>query len=65
MSKPLLLDTDVMVDFLRGHARAVGLVKGHCERIVLSTVVVAELYAGVKGEQEQAILDELTERRSR
>ncbi len=59
MSKPLLLDTDVMVDFLRGHARAVVLVKGHSERIVLSTVVVAELYAGVKGEDEEAILDEL------
>lgn len=59
MGKPILLDTDVMVDFLRGHAQAVAFVKAHSERIILSSIVIAELYAGVREDQEQAILDEL------
>ena len=59
MSKPVLLDTDVMVDFLRGHDRAVAFVKAHSERVILSSIVIAELYAGVMQDQEQAILDEL------
>ena len=59
MDKAILVDTDVMVDYLRGRDAAVALVKGHADRILLSAIVVAELYAGVKGEQEQGVLDEL------
>ena len=59
MAKPILVDTDVVVDYLRGHGTAVAFVKKHAESIVLSAIVVAELYAGVKGDQEQAVLDEL------
>jgi len=58
MSKPILIDTDVMVDFLRGYGNAVSLVKGCAGGIVMSSIVVAELYAGVKGERELAILDD-------
>jgi len=59
MSKAMLVDTDVMIDYLRGHGRAVALVRKHADRIILSSVVVAELYAGVKGSREQTILDDL------
>lgn len=58
MSRPILIDTDVMVDFLRGYAKAVSLVKGCEGGIVLSSIVVAELYAGVKGERELSTLDD-------
>lgn len=57
MLKPILLDTDIMVDFLRGYPKAVGLVKTHADTIVLSAIVVAELYAGVKGDLELMTLD--------
>ena len=57
MSKPILIDTDVMVDFLRGYTKAVSMIKGCAGGIVLSSIVVAELYAGVKGERELGILD--------
>jgi hypothetical protein len=57
MARSILLDTDILVDFLRGHSKAVAFVKTHSERIILSSIVVAELYAGVKGEAEQAALD--------
>ena len=46
MPKPVLLDTDVMVDFLRGHPKAVALMKTHSAEIILSSIVVAELCWG-------------------
>ena len=56
MTRPVLPDTDVLVDFLRGHAKAVAFVKAHSARIILSSIVVAELYAGVKGDAEETAL---------
>lgn len=57
MTRPILPDTDVLVDFLRGHPKAVAFVTSHVDRIILSSIVVAELYAGVKGDAEQTALD--------
>ena len=52
MSQPILPDTDILIDFLRGHAQAVLFVESNAERIILSSIVVAELYAGVRGGEE-------------
>jgi predicted nucleic acid-binding protein len=57
MAESFLLDTDVLVDFLRGYTKAVAFVNAQSSRIILSSIVVAELYAGVKGDEEQAALD--------
>ena len=57
MPNSILVDTDVLVDFLRGHSKAVAFVKRYFARIVLSSIVVAELYAGVKGDAEQSALE--------
>lgn len=57
MAQPILLDTDILVDFFRGHSKAVAFVNTHSARIILSSIVVAELYAGVKGDEEHAALD--------
>jgi len=59
MDKPILVDTDVMVDFLRGYPKAVGFLQIHSIRIILSSIVAAELYAGVRGDDELAVLDNL------
>ena len=59
MTKPVLVDTDVMVDFLRGHSKAVALVHAQSARIILSSIVAAELYAGVRGDGELISLDSL------
>jgi len=59
MPGPMLVDTDVMVDFLRGHPQAVALVHDHSPRIILSGIAAAELYAGVKGDEELNTLDSL------
>lgn len=57
MAESFLPDTDVLVDFLRGYTKAVAFVNAQSSRIILSSIVVAELYAGVKGDEEQAALD--------
>ena len=59
MTKPVLVDTDVMVDFLRGHPKAVALVHAQSARIILSSIVAAELYAGARGNAELGTLDSL------
>lgn len=51
MNAELLLDTDVLVDFLRGRAPARALVTSRIDRIALSSIVVAELYAGAREEE--------------
>lgn len=57
MARLILLDTDVLVDFFRGNSKAVAFVNVNSDRIILSSIVVAELYAGVKGDAEQATLE--------
>ena len=57
MAKPFLLDTDVLIDFFRGYSKAVTFVNKHSRRIVLSSIVVAELCAGVKDGTEQLTLE--------
>ena len=57
MAEPFLLDTDVLVDFLRGYKRAVTFVHANSSRIILSAIVVAELYAGIRGEAELTAIE--------
>jgi predicted nucleic acid-binding protein len=58
MPNPILIDTDVLIDFLRGHDKAVAFVNEFFSRIILSPIVVAELYAGVKGNAELTVLED-------
>ncbi|MFA6011740.1 MAG: type II toxin-antitoxin system VapC family toxin [Desulfobacteraceae bacterium] len=58
MAKSVLLDTDVLIDFFRGYEKAVDFISAHQDRILLSAIVVAELYAGVKGATELAALND-------
>jgi hypothetical protein len=57
MAGSILLDTDVLVDFFRGYTDAITFVSAYSDRIILSSIVIAELYAGVKGDVEQAALE--------
>jgi len=58
MSKAILLDTDVLIDFLRGNDKAIAFIDEFSSYIILSSIVVAELYAGVKGDKELSVLDD-------
>lgn len=57
MSKAVLVDTDVMIDFLRGDDKAVSFILDNSSQIILSPIVIAELYAGVKGDSEISVLN--------
>lgn len=54
---PLLIDTDVLVDYLRDHAAAVSYLESLTEQTFISAVTVAELYAGVREGKERVALD--------
>lgn len=58
VTRPILLDTDVLVDFFRGHVKAAAFIKRCSGRIILSSIVVAELFAGTKGSAERVALEE-------
>jgi len=58
MTPRLLLDTDVLVDYLRDRDEAVAYVEAHAASILISAVTVAELYAGVREGEERRSLAE-------
>ena len=58
MTRSILLDTDVLVDFFRGHPKAVAFMNNHSDHIIISAIVVAELFAGAKGDAELSALEE-------
>ena len=58
MTRKLLIDTDILVDFLRGFPKAVKYLKTRSEEILVSAITVAELYAGVR-DDERRHLDDL------
>jgi predicted nucleic acid-binding protein len=54
---PILIDTDVLIDYLRDRPEAVAYLEGLTEHLLISAVTVAELYAGVRDGAERAALD--------
>ena len=53
----VLIDTDVLIDYLRGQADAVVYLESVAERLVISAITVAELYAGVREGTERLALE--------
>ena len=53
----LLIDTDVLIDYLRGRPEAVEFLEGTDARLMVSTVTIAELFAGIRGDAEGETLD--------
>jgi hypothetical protein len=51
----LLLDTDVLIDFLRGRAEAVAFLAAAEGPLIISAISVAELFAGARGEDGEAL----------
>lgn len=57
MAVRLLLDTDVLIDYLRGVPEAVTYLESRKEVFLISAVTVGELYAGVREGLERKALD--------
>lgn len=58
MAERLLIDTDVLIDYLRGQAEAISYLESLTETMLISAVTIAELYAGVREGTERTALDE-------
>lgn len=57
-SPPLLLiDTDVLIDYLRGEEAAIAFLENSTDSLSVSVITVAELYAGVREGTERRALD--------
>jgi hypothetical protein len=57
MPKNLLIDTDVLIDYLRGQPDAIQYLENLAENILISVITVAELYSGVREGKELQILE--------
>jgi predicted nucleic acid-binding protein len=56
MIERLLLDTDVLIDYLRAQAQAVSYLEGRTETLLVSAITVGELFAGVREGKERTAL---------
>lgn len=52
-STRLVVDTDVLIDYLRGQEQAVGFLEGCEQALAISVITIAELYAGVRDGTER------------
>jgi len=59
MQENLLIDSDVLIDYLRGYPAAVSYLEGLIERQIVSVITVAELYTGIREGAERQALEEL------
>lgn len=59
MAERLLIDTDVLVEYLRGRDEAVEYLESLTSDLYLSVISVAELFAGVRGDKEEKSLEQL------
>ena len=55
----LLVDTDVLIDFLRGLEQAKHFIANLPDEVYISAITVAELYVGVRNGKERTTLTEL------
>lgn len=53
----MVLDTDVLIDYLRARPEAVTYIESLTEPLSMSAITVAELYAGVRDGAERAALE--------
>jgi hypothetical protein len=54
----LLLDTDVLVDYLQGRMEAAVYLEARTEPLLISVITVAELFAGVREGEESRLLEQ-------
>jgi len=59
MAGRLLMDTDVMIEYLRERSEAVEYLESLTSDLYLSVISVAELFAGVKNDEEEKSLNQL------
>lgn len=59
MAGRLLIDTDVLIAYLRGRSEAGEYLEGLTSDLYISVISIAELFAGVRGDEEEKSLRQL------
>lgn len=59
MNKNILIDTDIVIDFLRGDRQALAYFKSISDIICFSAITIAEIYSGIKGKKEESEVERL------
>jgi len=59
MSGAVLVDTDIVIDFLRGNGQAVAYVKSVSDSVCFSAITVSEIHAGTRGSREETEVERL------
>lgn len=54
----MLVDTDVLIDYLKGNPSAEAFVEQNIDRVSVSAMTVAELYQGIRNKTEKETLDQ-------
>jgi predicted nucleic acid-binding protein len=57
-SNRYLLDTDILIEYIRDRSQAIEYVDNLEGDLLVSTITVAELYAGARNHAEEQLLDE-------
>ncbi|MGL5135693.1 MAG: type II toxin-antitoxin system VapC family toxin [Planktothrix sp.] len=57
MNERLLIDTDVLIDYLRANSQSVDFLENLTQLLLISSITVAELYAGVREGKERTALN--------
>jgi predicted nucleic acid-binding protein len=52
----LVVDTDVLIEYLRGRREAADFLESRDEELIVSALTVAELFAGLRGDVEERAL---------
>jgi predicted nucleic acid-binding protein len=59
VAERLLIDTDVLIEYLRGRSEAAEYLEGLTSDLCISVISVAELFAVVRGDEEEKSLKQL------
>ncbi|MDA0345856.1 MAG: type II toxin-antitoxin system VapC family toxin [Verrucomicrobia bacterium] len=55
----MLVDTDILIDYLRGNPKAEAFVESNLDDMTISSITVGELYQGIKEGEERSALDSM------
>jgi hypothetical protein len=53
-----LIDTDVIIDYLRGRERTVNFLEALQGELLVSVITIAELYSGIRGQEEERAIEQ-------
>ncbi len=60
VTDPYLIDSDVLIDYLRGQPDCVAYLESLTERLLMSVVTLAEIYSYIREGRERQQVEELS-----